>query len=191
MSSAICAVAESPSRLLLASCASTAARRCASVIARAAASCACFSSVIAQRGKRAVLLRQFGQIGQLRGHGVLVDLHGLVQLGDLLLHVGELRLGIGQLPVGIGEAASRLSRFPAARHRCGWRKRSTSFCNCVDARGARLRLQIGIGQLLRQLVALVAQGITIGAARCGLILQRGKLLRQRVARGAVAAQVRD
>ena len=184
LSSAICARAESPSFFSSASCASTAARRCCSVIARAAASCACFSSVVAQRGERAVLLGQLGEIGQPRRDGVLVRLHRLVELGDLLCisascawhrpagrgspscaRLGQLRRNCrGLLLRGIGAAGRRgeilLQLRPPARRPTVPAASASASCCASRSRSAR-----SVSRSAR------------GALR--LRLQRGKLLRQR------------
>ena len=48
--------------------------------------------------------------GQTCRDGVLVHLHGLVELGDLALHLGQPRLRRGELCRGVVEPAARLAQ---------------------------------------------------------------------------------
>ena len=142
---------------------------------------------IAQCGERPVLLGQLGEIGQLRRDGLLVRLHRLVEFGDLPLHLGKLRLGRGELAVGVAKLTPRLGKLCGDRRGLLLRRigaagrRREILLQPLRPRGARARLQRGVGELLCEPVALRTQRVAVGGRALRLRLQCGKLLRQRFA----------
>ena len=163
--------AELPSRFSSVSCASTAAtplllgHRARGGVLRL------LLQRIAQRGERPVLLGELGEIGQLRRDGLLVRLHRLVEFGDLPLHLGKLRLGRGEPAVGVAKLTPRLGKLRGDRRGLLLRgigaagRRREILLQPLRPRGARARLQRGVGELLRQPVAFRTQRVAVGGRR--------------------------